>query len=272
VPTTIPPAGASIKLGLTAGNVTVGAGICPGIGARGSFALKKAGDPALSICAQLGGSASGSKTLTVVPPSSGPGYLVIGLGDGPAFTYKYEAEKPKPKGCRRASSVGSADALEPPFVVNYYFVIRGVPETGESPTLVETYSGGSGNLTICDAPEARGALASSLDSNVMWHTERHALPGIGEQEVGEKLEFIATAGAYNGRYGAGAKVALNIKVLSSDDKQCPKGSTGRLTLTDAKNGRHVVSMKLCGASHTHLFVKGGDVKGSVEIREKKQGG
>jgi hypothetical protein len=254
VPATIPPAGASIKMSLQTGSVTVGS-ICPGIGARGSFPLKKPGETDLNICAQQGGSASGSKTLTVVPPSSGPGYLLIGLGDGPSFTYKYEAQKPAPKACRRASSVGSRTDLEPPFVVAWSFFHDGVPESGESPTLLASTTSGSGQLTICNPFKTSVLAAKSVAKNVE-HTDVHVFPFTGDKRR-EHLELDVPRGVYS-RYDKGLrKVTLEIVVKSSTDKECPRGRKGRLivdkTPSFTTDGGSTIVLRLCGANHKHVF-------------------
>ena len=43
-------------------------------------------------CAQHGQTAKAAHTITVTTPSGGPVYILIGLGDGPRFDYKYEAQ------------------------------------------------------------------------------------------------------------------------------------------------------------------------------------
>ncbi len=98
VPDTVTPAGAPITLDLTAESKQPGR-ICPAMGARGGLPLKKAGETTdIGICAeQATGAASISKTLVVVPPSSGPVYVLIGLQDGPQYTYKYVASAPPVK-------------------------------------------------------------------------------------------------------------------------------------------------------------------------------
>jgi len=66
------------------------------MGARSGLPLEKADETTdIGICAEQGkGKVSGTKTLVVVSPGSGPVYLLIGLQDGPQFTYKYVAAKP----------------------------------------------------------------------------------------------------------------------------------------------------------------------------------
>jgi hypothetical protein len=81
--------GASITMALTAESMQRRS-ICPSIAARGGLPLKKAGQSSeLTICATRGKHASASKTLTVVPASAGPVYVLVGLEDGPQFIYKY---------------------------------------------------------------------------------------------------------------------------------------------------------------------------------------
>lgn len=94
VPETVTPAGAPIKMDITAEAKTAGR-ICPAMGARSGLPLKKADTTDIGICAEQGkGKVSGSKTLVIVSPSSGPVYLLIGVQDGPQFTYKYVASAP----------------------------------------------------------------------------------------------------------------------------------------------------------------------------------
>jgi hypothetical protein len=89
LPATVTAAGAAITMALTAAGKQRGS-ICPSITARGGLPLKRAGQSSeLTVCATRGKHASDSKTVTVVPASSGPVYVLIGLEDGPQFIYKY---------------------------------------------------------------------------------------------------------------------------------------------------------------------------------------
>lgn len=263
VPTTIAPSGAAIKLSLAVTGKQPGS-ICGAIGARGSFPLKEPGDIDLHACADQGKTMSKSLTLRVVPPSSGPGYVIIGLGDGPAFTYKYEAKKPKPPACRGGRPTGAASQT-PPFKVEVETYFDGVPDSGESPTLYHQISKGKASLIICDPPEARGSLASRV-TGTFEHTETHAIPP--HSVVMETIKLKAVAGAYNAAFADGPKVALSVVVTESEDKQCPKGSTGRLSLHYKPFGADVMTWKLCGVSHSHTFIaEEGGVEGYVRIKE-----
>jgi hypothetical protein len=261
MPASIPPSGGAIKLQLTA-EQKQGGSVCPAMGVHSGFPLKEAGqNTQLGVCAEQGKTASASKTLTVVPLSGGPAYILIGLQDGPQFTYKYDVAKKK--GCRRTSgSAGStaspsagerAAAIEPPFTVSFGIGHTGVPPKGESPTLEKSGTRGNGELLICDKLEAKGALASAASGKIA-HSDLHALPGLDRTEV---LELTVKRGAY-GADARSQKIALVVEVSKSNDRECPVGSQGRLTLTRdlddlGVSNENEIWLRICGTSHTHRF-------------------
>ena len=116
VPQTIPPAGATLTLKLTAAELTKlsNARVCPGMGVRSSLT----GSVDLGVCAPSGGTASDSKTLRLLPDTSPPGtsiYLSIGLQDGPA-TPTSTARRRSRRGARRHRGFRQAprERLAPP--------------------------------------------------------------------------------------------------------------------------------------------------------------
>ena len=125
VPKTIPPAGASMTLKLTAAGLQ-GNRICPDIAVAGSFV---ATSKHLAACAESGQSVNPSLTVKLVPPSAAAGTvvsLIVWILDGPVYTYKYSAvgaAKKAPK-CRRPSRTGAATSATPGFVQ---------PETSATP-------------------------------------------------------------------------------------------------------------------------------------------
>jgi hypothetical protein len=99
VPATIPAAGGSITLKLTAAGLQ-GNRICPALTVAGSF-----GSANLLKCAESGQTVPGNLTVKLVPPSAAPGTtasLTVAVLDGPVYTYNYRAgtTAATPKKCR----------------------------------------------------------------------------------------------------------------------------------------------------------------------------
>jgi hypothetical protein len=270
VPAAVAPSGGDIKLGLSAADKQ-GGSICPGIGANGGLPLKKPADTQLIVCAQANGSASGSRTLTVVPPSSGPVYVQIGLGDGPRFTYKYEA-KAKPPGCGKLRVTASAGAEKADLVVSWRVSHHGVPETGESPDLMKAETTGRGALQFCDKPKGQAAVADQAIGTIN-HTDVHDLQGVTKNDIkslprADSITMVVKQGAY-GQPGGAEKVTLVVEVTKSNDRDCPVGSRGKLSLTSGAEDRfgNELWLRLCGPSHTHRLKPGDDIDVFVAITE-----
>jgi hypothetical protein len=99
VPDKVPPTGAKVSLKLVATERIGGPGnrVCPGMGMTSGFRVKETPMPPTTVgfCAEAGGTKSGSTSLTLLPSTAaGPGetyYLVVGLQDGPRYTYTYKS-------------------------------------------------------------------------------------------------------------------------------------------------------------------------------------
>jgi hypothetical protein len=101
IPQTIPAAGAPLTMRMTGTELTKNpnARICPAMGFSGGIEARSSGKSlpfpvSLGFCAESGQSASDSKTVTLVPPSSPPTaplYLLMGAQDGPGYVYRYRA-------------------------------------------------------------------------------------------------------------------------------------------------------------------------------------
>ncbi len=120
VPEAIPSRGATMMLKMTATELIGGANnrICPGIGATAGFDLGAPQPVAVGFCAEAGGTKGDARTIKLVPSSAaGAGetaYLVVGLQDGPRFTYQYRSvvatTNPGTKKCRKPTAVGASSS------------------------------------------------------------------------------------------------------------------------------------------------------------------
>lgn len=122
VPDQIPPAGATVELGTTANDVTNNSGIDTQICIQSPFQVKESGDACATAAAPTpGSSASGSKTLTLLPdgapvtencPGGGFGCvtLTVGFIDGGHVYFTYRAAAAK----RRHVSYGFNEEFRSP--------------------------------------------------------------------------------------------------------------------------------------------------------------
>lgn len=196
VPGVVTPAGAPITLILTAEAKQPGL-ICPAIGASGGLPLKKAGETSgIEICAEQGkGKASGSKTVMIVSPSGGPVYLVIGLQDGPQYTYKYVASAPAAPGSLSPLTIKQIQGA-----LRYMGVYNGPVDGRTSPRLTTAIKDFQRSVGIkvdgrC-GPQCRRALADAraLDDPAV-DDER---PPMTKRTVTELQDDLRKLGFYTG--------------------------------------------------------------------------
>lgn len=164
---------------------------------------------------------------------------------------------------RSRVSTGMRVDADTTFLVRWRVAHHGVPENGESPTLTNSSTVGAGTLLICAEAGAARALASHVTGSVE-HKDVHELPRSDLKRT-EVLTLVVKRGAW-GAIGGMPSVALDIEVSESNDRDCPAGTRGRLTLIADELGNHEeVRLRLCGPSHTHTFRPGDDIDVVVTI-------
>ena len=242
MPAKVTASGAGIKLTLSVlEKQGSGSGICRSIGVRGGMPLKNPKqNPDVNICAQANQSASGSKTVNVVAPSSGPVYVVVGLGDGPQLTYKYVAEP---------------DRCEDQRNISFRLEHKDLNSRAE----------GQGKLKICGTKKPGVTIIATEATGRFEHSDRD----------GNVVSFKVTRGSYN-RNARYAGVNLAVEVVQSADPGCRVGAVGKLSLIADRVPRRPpsggyewddrFSLRLCGSKHTHAFSAddGSDVKVWIE--------
>jgi hypothetical protein len=253
VPQTIPPAGSSMTLKLTATGLQ-GNRICPALSVRGGF-----GSSDLLKCAESDQSVSPSLSAKLVPPSATAGataLLVVSVLDGPVYTYKYRAgaaaTKPKKSPsaatgkCRKLSGRGrtlnsSVKSPECVYTVSYRFDV-----VGRGVTILR----GSGS--------ARGTnpkrLKSIEISSALEPDDNQIVVSAGDLRlvldvVGASYSTTGTAGTP----GARQVLSLQVVVFRTSETSCPKGARGTVTLhkysgTDPSENRRKVLFDIpaCG--------------------------
>ena len=263
IPTTVPAAGAPLKLSLSATERVGGPNnrVCPAIGSFSNFAFKGGlGQPyILGVCASAGQTVSDSKTITLVPSSAAaPGsiyYLNVGLQSGPTFTYTYKGGA-APTGCRPSGSASTASRAGGAASgrVTFSFNHTGVPKRGESPTLVTSATGGSGSFSICGDP-AKKWVTGTLAKGTVIHLDGHAHLG---RTVNDRLTLKVVGARVRVYGGPVGRVAadLFVKVTASNDSLCKVGRLGSIELVEAAasgGGDSQVTVNLCGRDHDHAF-------------------
>lgn len=265
VPDSIPPAGAAMTMKLQL-NSKLG-NFCPGIGVGGGVGFKTGKDllpqpVQISACVPPGkpGSASASKAMKVVPPDSAPGpvYMVVGIGSGPHYTYRYKAT-PKP-GCRRTNGVGrSAGCL---VTVDFVFTQGGRPR-GAAKDLLDMTTNGIGSITLEESDdEDEPPVVKKVTARVLRTAEfvnPNSVPPTSE--VG--LVFRGGGGdpAFYDIGKRGTTLAVPLELVSSNDPGCPRtrSRSARVSVFEGRGtAPDAVTLKLSGCrEHTSTFADGG---------------
>jgi hypothetical protein len=259
VPQSIPATGAAMKLELSAKELTRGANarICPAMGVRGGFALKEGGvlqgQPVqVDVCAQAGGTAPASKTVTLVPGTATAGsfvYLTVGIQDGPVYTYKYKAVA-APSKCRALSAVGKTPECR--YRVNFVFTQGGRRPARMPAWVTDVATAGTGTAQFVNR---RGQSDIKTMSARVVRTMEIAKPdpdtGIAIRDV--RLVFRATS-AREATFERG-RASVFFLLVESDDPLCPVDEDGSprvafVGLYDGDGKRpDVMFLKVSGCPH-----------------------
>lgn len=262
VPQTIPPAGATLTLKLTAAELTKNpnARICPQMGVRSALT----GSVDLSVCAPSGGTASDSKTVRLVPDTSPPGtsiYLSIGLQDGPGYTYKYRAAKQTPK-CKAPPRLPASAGEDGGCVATVVFSFtqsRTPFRFGKDTSLPDRVtSAGSGSFSFKVPGDAYAGCSGRVQATIAHAHERleagRPRPRIEKTVVRLGGRERPSAGCAEVRFHdekpLNAFVQLKVQVTGSTDPRC---AVGRLGTVDVRDGRpfDFVVFNVCG--HRHVY-------------------
>ncbi len=247
MPATIPAGGADMTMTLSAKEETGGANarICPAMGIRGGVELRVGGAAqpqpvTLGVCAQAGGSAPGNKKVKLVPSATQPPgsdvYIVVGLQDGPLYTYKYRAGV-KSSSCRRPSALGASPRCR--YRINFAVTQGGRRPKGLPGWVTDVVTAGTGTAVYSDSPGLVDDLVEKLQARVVRSMDV-AKP---DPDTGVRIDEVRLVfGPFKSRAGtvfAPQRAQVVLKLVASDDPLCPEEDDGepRVAVLQLFDGR-----------------------------------